>query len=101
MPSASAVDVAADRVAWVAGWPFSQFMNVVGVMIRIGFGPSRNFNDTWQLDINTAYAQQILLLTPFLHNRQHRHSHYMGLCAHRVDDQGVGIGRQLRHLAEV
>ena len=48
-----------------------------------------------QLDINTAYAQQILLVTPFLHNRQHRHARYLGGCFERIQEADSDVSMRL------
>lgn len=38
------------------------------------------FNDDWQLDVNTATAVELLIMTTFLQNTKRRHRLYMHRC---------------------
>lgn len=38
------------------------------------------FNDAWQLDVNTATAVELMLMTTFLQNTKRRHRLYMHRC---------------------
>lgn len=42
------------------------------------------FDDSWQLDVNTATAVELLIMTTFLQNSKGRHRLYMHRCINLI-----------------
>lgn len=55
-----------------------------GVVLWLAYGPSMDFNDDWQLDVNTATAVELMIMTTFLQNTKCRHRRYMHRCMHLI-----------------
>ena len=56
------------------------FCIAAGIALWLGYGPSMGFKDDWQLDVNTATAVELMLMTTFLQNTKRRHRLYMHRC---------------------
>jgi len=58
-------------------------------------GPHLEFNNDWQLDINTAVATELMLMTTFLQNTKRRHRLYMHRCSQKLGDLDAELEEQL------
>lgn len=58
-------------------------------------GPRLEFNNDWQLDINTAVATELMLMTTFLQNTKRRHRLYMHRCSQKLGALDAELDEQL------
>ena len=58
-------------LSWVAG----------GIFAWLALGPHMGFGDEWQLNVNTATAVELVIMTTFLQNTKRRHRRYMHRCS--------------------
>ncbi|KAL3151416.1 low-affinity Fe(2+) transport protein [Trebouxia sp. C0009 RCD-2024] len=80
LPHKSWYDSLADKASVVAGSPFAQAIYAAGIILWLAYGPRMGFDDAWQLDVNTATAVELMLMTTFLQNTKGRHRLYMHRC---------------------
>ena len=79
-----------------------------GIIAWLALGPHMAFGDEWQLNVNTATAVELMIMTTFLQNTKRRHRLYMQRCSAMlatidqeleqrlltvVDDDEVGFAR--------
>ena len=72
-------------MGWLAG----------GIAAWLAMGPRLEFNNDWQLDINTAVATELMLMTTFLQNTKRRHRLYMHRCSQKLGDLDAELEEQL------
>ena len=53
-------------------------------MAWLSLGPMMGFGNEWQLDVNTATAVELMVMTTFLQNTKRRHRLYMHRCSAMV-----------------
>ena len=58
-------------------------------------GPRTDFNNDWQLNINTAVATELMLTTTFLQNTKRRHRRYMHACSQKLGALDAEMEQQL------
>ena len=51
-----------------------------GIIAWLALGPHMAFGDEWQLNVNTATAVELMIMTTFLQNTKRRHRLYMQRC---------------------
>ena len=66
-----------------------------GIAAWLAMGPPLQFDNDWQLDINTAVAVELMLMTTFLQNTKRRHRLYMHACARKLGDLDAELEEQL------
>ena len=66
-----------------------------GIAAWIAMGPPLQFGDDWQLDINTAVAVELMVMTTFLQNTKRRHRLYMHACSQKLGDLDAELEEQL------
>ena len=66
-----------------------------GIAAWLAMGPPLQFDNDWQLDINTAVAVELMLMTTFLQNTKRRHRQYMHTCAQKLGDLDTELEEQL------
>ena len=52
-----------------------------GIIAWLALGPNMGFGNEWQLDVNTATAVELMIMTTFLQNTKRRHRMYMHRCS--------------------
>ena len=52
-----------------------------GIIAWLALGPKLGFGNEWQLDVNTATAVELMIMTTFLQNTKRRHRLYMHRCS--------------------
>ena len=52
-----------------------------GIIAWLALGPKMGFGNEWQLDVNTATAVELMIMTTFLQNTKRRHRLYMHRCS--------------------
>ena len=93
-------------------------MHAGGIIAWVALGPKLNFDNDWQLDVNTATAVELCLMTSaylpfgiqtenaqiktatkrtaaFLQNTKRRHRHYMHLCSDRITSLTLELHERL------
>ena len=66
-----------------------------GIAAWLAMGPALQFNVEWQLDINTAVAVELMLMTTFLQNTKRRHRLYMHVCSQKLGDLDAELEEEL------
>ena len=66
-----------------------------GIAAWLAMGPPLQFDDDWQLDINTAVAVELMIMTTFLQSTKRRHRLYMHVCAQKLGDLDAELEEQL------
>ena len=66
-----------------------------GIAAWLAMGPVLQFGNDWQLDINTAVAVELMLMTTFLQNTKRRHRLYMHACARKLGDLDAELEEEL------
>ena len=56
------------------------YHNAGGIIAWLALGPHMDFGDEWQLNVNTATAVELMVMTTFLQNTKRRHRRYMHRC---------------------
>lgn len=88
------------RVSFFLGHIIVVFMFWVGIFIWIGFGPSLNWDNSWQLYMNSASSALMVLLFSFLANIRERHSRYHRMCIDLIYQTDSALELKLRILSE-
>ena len=57
------------------------FCTAGGIIAWLALGPKLGFGNEWQLDVNTATAVELMIVTTFLQNTKRRHRLYMHRCS--------------------
>ncbi|CAL5222302.1 g4644 [Coccomyxa viridis] len=95
LPQKSWYDATADLISTAAGSPWMQLIYAGGIAAWLAMGPPLQFDNDWQLDINTAVAVELMLMTTFLQNTKRRHRLYMHACARKLGDLDAELEEQL------
>jgi low-affinity ferrous iron transport protein len=77
LPPHSWLDRTADRVSDFAGSPWALGGYSAGIGAWVATGPSQDWDDRWQLFVNTAVAVQLTFMTMFLQNTRRRHMNWV------------------------
>lgn len=81
LPVKSWYDRCADKASEIAGSPVIQAIYWGGIIAWLALGPKLGFGNEWQLDVNTATAVELMIMTTFLQNTKRRHRLYMHRCS--------------------
>ncbi|DBA73208.1 hypothetical protein WJX77_010591 [Trebouxia sp. C0004] len=81
LPAKSWSDRCADQASEIAGSPIIQAIYWGGIIAWLALGPKLGFGNEWQLDVNTATAVELMIMTTFLQNTKRRHRLYMHRCS--------------------
>jgi low-affinity ferrous iron transport protein len=87
------------RASFFLGHIITIFMFWVGIFIWIGFGPSLNWDDSWQLYMNSASSALMVLLFSFLANIRERHSRHQRICIDSIYQADSALELKLRILS--
>lgn len=66
-----------------------------GIAAWLSMGLTSGWDNSWQLDINTAVATELMLMTTFLQNTKRRHRSYMHQCSQKLGALDAEVAEQL------
>ena len=70
-------------------------MDAGGILAWLALGSKYDFDNDWQLVINTAVACELMLMTTFLQNTKRRHRFYMHRCLDKLEALDLELEHQL------
>ncbi|KAI1339292.1 Low affinity iron permease-domain-containing protein [Xylariaceae sp. FL0016] len=71
---------------------------VMGIIVWAAMGPSLQFSDTWQLDVNTATALEITFTTVFLQNIRKQHERHLDKVIQAIETVDRDVEMKLRQM---